>query len=244
MNALLKRMGTLETAPPWGMGAVILTFVGAFAAIIVGTFFGFAVFGEEVGYGLLAGWTISMGLTVALVLQTRRRDHEWLKLEPPITPLPLILFVAFGFAVAVDLIGLAVTRDTGLVLTAPELSNFGVMGVADWLFAIVFMVIAQPIAEELVFRGVALPALRGLLGAWAGLVVTALVYALFHLLAYPANPTYAPLVGFWIGLIQPFLAGIVIGAVRASTGSTRAAIIAHAAFGLFAVLKLVLLASG
>ncbi len=46
----------------------------------------------------------------------------------------------------------------------------------------------------------------------------------------------------WYGLILPMLSGLVFGAVRAGTGSTLAAIAAHAAFGLFALLKLLVIA--
>ncbi len=241
MTTLLKRIAQLEPAPPWTVGAVILTLIAAFIAIIMGTFFGFAVFDPEARYRDIAGWTVSMALIIALVWQTRHRDREWLRLKPPSTPLPLILFVAFGAAVATDLVGLAIT---GVVLPAAELVNFGAMGLIEWLFAIVFMLVAQPIAEELVFRGVAFPVVRTLFNAWGGLVISALLYALFHLLAYPISSDAPPAVGLWYSLLQPLIAGLVISAVRAATGSTRAAVIAHAAFGLFAVLKLFIVVTG
>lgn len=241
MASLLKRIAQPEAAPPWGAGAVIVTLVAAFAAIIVGTFFGMSLFGMEASYALIAGWTLSMALIIGLVLQTRRRDRDALRLAPSETPLPLILFVAFGCAVAVDLIGLAVT---GVVLPAAELINVSAPTLLDWLLVIAFMLIAQPIAEELVFRGMAFPVLRELFSTWGGLALSGLLYGLFHLLAYPLPAEAAPVVGLWYGLLQPLLAGLVIGAVRAYTGSTRAAMIAHAAFGLFAVLKLILVVSG
>lgn len=243
MNALLKRIGTLEAAPPWGIGTVIITFAAAFIAIIVGFTFGFALFPEEGGYREVAGWTLSMGLIVVMVWQTRRADRAWLKLAPPTTPLPLILFVAFGFAVAIDLIGLAVTGGSAVEIAASELANLVAPNVVGWLFAALFMLVAQPIGEELVFRGVAFPAIRALVGAWGGLIINALIYALFHLLAYPLSAQAAPAFSAWYGFFQPFLDGLVIAAVRAATGSTRAAIIAHAGFGVFALLKLFVLVS-
>lgn len=240
MNSLLKRIGTLEDPPAWGIGIVALTFGAAFVAIIAGTMFGYALLGSERA-GLVAGWTVSMVLIVVLVVQVVRRDRVGLRLQPTTTPIPLILFIGVGFAVTFDLIGLAAT---GVFAPAPELLAFDAraMSILDWLLAIAFMVMAQPIAEELVFRGVTFPVVRTLMGAWGGLIVAALLYALFHLLAYPAPVDTEPLTGLYYGLIQPFLAGIVIGAARAYTGSTRGAIVAHAAFGLFAVLKLLLLA--
>lgn len=235
MTALLKRIAQLDPTPPWSLGAALLTFVAAFVAIIVGTFFGISFFGVETSYALLVGWSFSMALIVALVLQTRRRDLPALRLAPPALPLPVILLIAFGFAVAIDLIGLAFT---GVALPALELLNLTAPGLLDWVFAILFMLLAQPIAEELVFRGVLFPTLRDAAGAWGGLALNALVYALFHLLAYPLSTAAPTEISLWYSLLQPFLAGVVIGAIRAHSGSTRAAIIAHAAFGLFALLKL------
>jgi membrane protease YdiL (CAAX protease family) len=240
MNSILKRITQVEAPPPWGMGAAALTFFAAFLAIIAGTLFAFSIFNEAARYREIIGWTISMALIVALVLQTRRSDRAALKLQPPDLPLPVILLIAFGFAVTIDLIGLAITRE---LRSAPELLNIGAPDALGWLFIIAFMLIAQPIAEELVFRGVLFPVLRTLTGAWGGLALSALVYGLFHLLAYPPAPGAPPVAGLWYGLAQPLLAGLVIGALRAYTGSTRAAIIAHAAFGLFALLKLFVVAS-
>jgi membrane protease YdiL (CAAX protease family) len=45
----------------------------------------------------------------------------------------------------------------------------------------------------------------------------------------------------WYGLLSPLIAGLVYGAVRLYTQSTRAALLVHAAFGLFALVKLLTL---
>lgn len=232
---LLARIGTVEAAPPWSLTTVALTVVVAFISIIIGTFVALAWF-EGQPFAALLGWVIGSTLTIVFVMQTTRRSRDALRLASSPTPLPFIMFICVGFAVFFDLIGLAVT---GAFLPVPELLALRERGALDWLLAIALMLVAQPAAEELVFRGVAFPALRAALGAWAGLVVTAGLYAVFHMLAYP--PDYlnaAPLVPVWYGLILPLLAGLIIGGVRAYTGSTSAAIAAHAAFGLFALLKL------
>ena len=66
----------------------------------------------------------------------------------------------------------------------------------------------------------------------------AAVYALFHLLTYPPNYLgFSGLTPIWYGLMLPFLDGLIISAVRAHTGSTRSAVAAHLAFGLFAIVK-------
>jgi membrane protease YdiL (CAAX protease family) len=237
-KSLLVKIGTLEPAPPWGLGAVALALVIAFAAVIVGSTVALALF-ENQPFLLLAGWTLGGIITIASVLQMRRRpeDRAALKLDKSGASLLFIMFLCIGFALLFDLIGLAIT---GAFLPKPELLGVDLQagGLAAWVFAIAFMLLAQPIAEELVFRGVAFPVLRTMLGAWLGLIACAALYAVFHLLAYP--PDYVGVTGItpiWYGLALPFLDGLIISAVRAHTGSIRAAVAAHIAFGLFALVK-------
>ena len=124
-----------------------------------------------------------------------------------------------------------------MYLNAVE-NNFPLLAVS-WLLAFILMVIAEPIAEELVFQGILLPALRNSLGAWGGYIVSAALFGLFHLMVY-SSPN-SDIVTLWYGLFLPFFAGLVFAAVRLYTGSTRAAVITHAAFGLFALVNLLTL---
>jgi membrane protease YdiL (CAAX protease family) len=164
-----------------------------------------------------------------------------LRLSSGTTPLPFVLFISFGAALILDLVGLAVT---GEFLPAPALLGVNLIngGLVSWLFAIGSLLIIQPISEELVFRGVAFPLLRSRLGAWFGLIAAAALSAMFHLLAYPIDYswTYGRDMGaanLWYMGLLPFFAAMVFGITRAVTGSTRSAMVAHAAFGLFALLK-------
>jgi len=100
------------------------------------------------------------------------------------------------------------------------------------------MVFAQPIGEELVFRGVLFPSLRMIFGGWGGLLVNALVYTAFHAAIYTANTVANGSTALWVSIGIPILHGLIFAAFRAYTGSTRAAIVAHAMFGLFAIVKL------
>lgn len=238
-KSLFARIATLEPAPPWGVGAALVTAVVAFILIVAATTIAL-VWLEGQPYAELAGWTLAGLIVILYVLQTRRRPEERaaLRLGAGGIPLPFVMFLCLGFALLFDLISLAIT---GEFLPSPELltANLRAGGALSWLFAIGFMLLAQPIAEELVFRGVAFPALRTAFGAWGGLVACAGLYAVFHLLAYPPNYTNVSAVTpLWYGLALPFLDGLIISAVRGYSGSTRAAMAAHAAFGLFAVVKL------
>jgi membrane protease YdiL (CAAX protease family) len=143
--------------------------------------------------------------------------------------------------VALDLLGLAVTRE---FLPVPELLrlNPNALGVIQWGFAIAFMVLVQPIAEGLIFRGILLPSVRVRLSGWSGVWVAAAISGAFHFLIYPPNyNSTSAITPIWYGLLVPLIQALLFGAVRAASKSTRAAIAAQIAFGLFAIVKLVTL---
>ena len=176
------------------------------------------------------------------VWQTRRKEREALRLSASASPILFVMFISLGLAIALDLVSLAVTHE---FTPGPELQFLdpNALGVLEWVFAILFMVILQPIAEELMFRGMTLPAIRTRLSAWGSIVVTAGITGVFHMLIYPMNSAMplSPLSPLWYGLLIPMIEAIIFGMVRTSTHSTRAAIAAHIAFGLFAVVKLLTL---
>jgi len=160
------------------------------------------------------------------------------------SPLQLTLFlmlIGVGLAMALDVI---TGRATGLFLPVPELlrpyQDFVLYqlppSLSTWILAVLFLVVLQPIAEELVFRGIVQSSLRESVGSWPGYLIAAGLSGAFHLMAYAAPP--GDFAATWYGLVSPFLAALIFGAVRIYTGSTRAAIITHIAFGVFAVVKL------
>ncbi len=239
--SFFARISAPEPAPPWSLTTALLTIAFAFVAMIVGSVVAL-VWAGDLSYTLLAGWTLGGILIAAFVWQTRRRQWDALYLIPARVPLVFVMFVTFGCAIGLDLLSLTLT---GEFLPKPELLalNLGSMGVFDWGFAIAFMVIIQPVAEGLVFRGVALPAVRTLLGTWGGMIVTAILAGVFHYLIYSPNyASAATITPLWYGLIVPIIEAAIYSLVRGYTGSTRAAMAAHLTFGLFAVIKLLALA--
>jgi membrane protease YdiL (CAAX protease family) len=245
---LLKRMTRLEPAPPWGGGTVILMIVSAFLLLIAGSFFALSWL-PATPESKLFGWGLGGVAIIALVtlrIRQKPEQREALRLRPSGTPLPFVLFIAVGFALAFDVLSLAITG--GAFLPAPELIGAEAQSsLVTYALAILVLVVLQPISEELVFRGYAFPWLRVSFGAWGGLLLASALSAFFHFLMFPpdyrsAYPDIGQFPMLWFGLALPFLDALVISATRAITGSTRAAIVAHAGFGLFAVLKLLALA--
>ncbi len=95
--------------------------------------------------------------------------------------------------------------------------------------AVASVVVLAPIAEELLFRGLLLRALRRKWGESAAITASAAVFAALHLL----DPGAA--------LVVPalFVAGVVMGVAACRRGDLGLAIAIHAGFNLTAVLALV-----
>jgi membrane protease YdiL (CAAX protease family) len=243
MNRLrnwLAAVSLPDTIPPWSLTSALVALTFAFVAMLVGVTVALVWTGDQ-DYTQLAGLTVGGVLIIAFIWQTRRRDRDALRLSTSPTPLLFVMFVSFGCALALDLLGLALTRE---FLPTPELQrlNPNALGAVQWIFGVAFMVVVQPIAEGLVLRGIVLPSARTLLSGWGGVLVTAALSGAYHYLLYP--PTYnttSAITPLWYGLIAPILAAVLFGAVRASSKSTRAAIASQIAFGVFAIVKLVML---
>jgi len=236
MSVLIQRLSALDPAPPWGIFSALNTVLVALVAIIAGSFIALTIVGET-AYTAIVASTIGLLLATGFVLVSRREpaEREALRLGDTDSRLFLVFLFALGMAILIDFIAVSAS---GLFLPVPELTGLLQRdpGIVGWLLAASFMLVVQPTGEELVFRGVFFPAARHALGAWGGLLICALVYALFHYIAYAAPDT-----NIIYALVSPLLAGLVLSGVRAYTGSTRAAILAHMAFGLFALLKLLFL---
>ncbi len=253
---LMKRIAAAEPIPPWGTWGAIGAMIASFAAIILGSAISIIIGDSQ--YTPLLGWSIGAGLTITFVWFTRRSLRYWSAVwngattnkndTPSAQSFFWYLLIGVGLAILLDLIGRGVV---GLLIPDAELLTlYGSVQLgqpilaASWIFVILFMVILQPIAEGLVFQGLLLPSLRATIASWPGFILSAVAYTMFHFVAYPVPATASNTALIWIGLIEPLVGGLIFAAVRVYTGSTRAAILTHMAFGLFAVVKLLTLVSG
>jgi membrane protease YdiL (CAAX protease family) len=114
----------------------------------------------------------------------------------------------------------------GLILKTPDVQN----PIKDWLndpaslaLTAVFAVLLAPLFEEMMFRGFILPLAIRSLGVAAGIVMTAIPFALMH------GPQYG---WSWRHLLLLAAAGSAFGWIRHFTGSTAAALITHSAYNL------------
>lgn len=147
-----------------------------------------------------------------------RYGHSWkaLGLAPTLhngAPLALAVFlasVAFVvlYSVAVNLLGLK-------GLTPPPLPTGLMETPQQRVAALLLIVVAAPVAEELFFRGFLLPPSIGRWGFWRGASLVSLLFAMGHL---------APGV-----LVPAFVAGLLLAWLYWRTHSLWNCVIAHAA---------------
>jgi membrane protease YdiL (CAAX protease family) len=88
----------------------------------------------------------------------------------------------------------------------------------------IFGSVVAPICEELVFRGFLQPLLVRSLGAFAGILATALPFGLLHFQEYGNS---------WRHVLLISLSGVAFGWMRQATGSTKAAAGLHSAYNAF-----------
>jgi membrane protease YdiL (CAAX protease family) len=90
------------------------------------------------------------------------------------------------------------------------------------LFAI-FVVMIGPLCEELAFRGFLMPLLMRSLGAYGGIVLTAVLFGAMHGYEYEWS---------WRHMLLISIVGVVLGWVKYDTGSTAGSTFMHATFNL------------
>ncbi len=234
---MFQKMLRQQPIPSWSYLAALTGLIVMFLAVVMGTTIADIVL-DDTQLTIVIGWCLGMALTIAYVIISRGEDVEDLRLNESNVRLPLVALLAFGMAILFDLLSWVFANDQ--LLASAELMRVDpqTMTVVGWLIVLIFLVILQPIAEEMILRGLMYPAFSAALGGRLGFVMTAVFHGMFHFLAYAPPPTDGRIM-IWYGLILPIMQGGVLTGVRAVTGSTRASIVAHAMFGVFALLKVI-----
>lgn len=245
--SLMQKLSLPETAPPpWRIitaaAAVLVTLVNligvgpALSSLLLGS-------AEPTPFLLMLGWTFGLALTLAYVLVNRRSSLEsWqaLRLHRGFLPTQIALLVGVAIALAVDL---AISLASGQFLPIPEIYGFQAQGLAGAVVAALLLVVAQPLAESLVFQAVLLPSLRSTVGPWGGIVVTSALFTLLHYAVF-FSPYQAAYSVFWHGLAYPLLTGFAFCLLKVYTGSSRAVIIGRVGAGLVFLLTALALVGG
>jgi membrane protease YdiL (CAAX protease family) len=94
-------------------------------------------------------------------------------------------------------------------------------GIAGLVASVVLVALVAPLAEELAFRGVLLPAFGGVWGMWPAIVVSAALYGAYHL-------------NLWL-LFPTMVLGAALGWLAWTRRSLWPAIVLHALYNAVAV---------
>lgn len=220
------------TAHRWSVGvAVGLTLLtGAitlFGGLVVGALNELAknLGLSESSYGILAGVVLSLtyvAIIGAVWLATRRAKVGFtsavgLRPAPLGATLGLGLGVAIGARVATGIYGAAIEA-LGVDLSGQEFDPTRLLPQNAWGIALTVLlaVVLAPVAEELVFRGVLLSALRDRWGDAFAIGVSSAVFAAAHVMPFAMPPI--------------FLLSLALGWMYVRTRTLWAPIAAHALF--------------
>jgi membrane protease YdiL (CAAX protease family) len=223
------------TAPPEVRPWRLLDAIAAFGGGIVGAFVGI-VAGEPYldDATLLFGVVIpaqSFGMLAVVALIARRRPPWRHALRWSIRPPDSIgLLIGAGIQIGAALVvGLLVDR-FGWELPTQDLVEQAteITGAGQWALLVAGVVVLGPIAEEVVFRGVALRGLETRYGRRIAVYVSAALFSAVHLLD-PAAIAAAPIF---------FVLGVVLGNEVIRTGRLGRAVAIHMGFNLITVVAL------
>ena len=163
------------------------------------------------GYGLLFG-------AVMAIFRVQYGRPFWRSLgwTPARVPFLLNLVLGFATAFAVGIVGhlIRVPPTTGPIMEMMK-------GPSALILVAIFGTTIAPLCEELAFRGFLQPLLVRSLGAIGGILLASALFGLLHFWEYGDS---------WRNSFEIGLAGAAFGCVRHLTGSTRPAVIMHAAF--------------
>jgi membrane protease YdiL (CAAX protease family) len=170
----------------------------------------------------------ALAVSVLYILISRRYDRPlWRSLGYTFQFRGAVLYAVVGPVLAISL-GIL-----GYALRTPPENPIRdlITDRASLIAVLVFAVLIAPIFEELVFRGFVFPLLARSLGSWLGIVVTAIPFALLHIVTYGL---------VWQTIVIVGLAGIVFGLARHQAGSTAASAMIHIGyngtlFGVFLI---------
>jgi len=179
---------------------------------------------QFIGYALLFG-------VLVVLFRTQYNRPFWHSLGWVTPRLPFFTIAASGVGLALAILLLGVLIRTPR--TESPLSEL-LKDPTSLVLVAIFGSVVAPVCEELMFRGFLQPLLVRSLGAFAGILATALPFGLLHFQEYGKS---------WRHVLLISLSGVAFGWMRQATGSTKAAAGMHSAYNAFQFV-LLLMAKG
>ena len=176
-------------------------------------------------------YVVELGTVASVIHHAGGRVREALGLRGPAAPGAWLAVAAVSAlaarAFATAYAGFMITMGWRLQGWDSDPTRFFPTGLVGSLMLVFVVVVAAPVAEEVVFRGVLLPSLSRWLGEGWGIAVTSIVFAALHLNAFSFVPV---LVVAWI-----------LALLYRRSGSLWVSIAGHAAFNALGILVVLLL---
>ena len=177
----------------WEVAAAALFawLVGALASVPVLALLGPDAGGPIGGAGLLAGIVSNTVTMIVLVLWLRAAHPHWVRIVgwpdrkravPELAVgagLGILVRIASGMVAAATVVVIEGASDRAVDLPTqidPDLSGWGIASFA------IFAVIAAPVLEEFIFRGLLFRSIADRSGFWPGAIVSATAFGAYHLL--------------------------------------------------------------
>jgi membrane protease YdiL (CAAX protease family) len=220
---------------PWSLIDFLLVFLGGLLGSGLFLGLGTLIGGEELTLVLaLAGQYVGH-LLVLWALARQREDLGFTVLGSDIRYLGFGLLLQLGLAILfLPLSNLLLPEGETAQDIAGAIS--GLETVPARVAAVLIAVVVAPVTEELTFRGVLLKVFKGR-SPRIVMVITALVFAAFHLIGLPADRF---LQSAAVVMPQLFIVGIVLAWVTLRSGRLGPAIFTHSGFNLLAALVLLI----
>jgi membrane protease YdiL (CAAX protease family) len=224
----------MQTSPRWPIGTTgalwlaFLLVIGHYLAMFgVGGILTIALGIEdrrEIWQAPLAAFIINIGVglfEIGLVLGVwmRRyarlsfRDAGWHGLA-----LRDVAYGVLGFALYATVVICVFAAETGFAEAIGDIAETIANYTPQQRGFFVLMGIIAAIPEETIFRGILQPTLQQKVGRWPGILLTAFIFAIYHVHFQFALPR----------VISHFCWGLILGALRERTGTLWAPAIAHA----------------
>ncbi|GAB4571596.1 MAG: hypothetical protein Kow0077_08690 [Anaerolineae bacterium] len=234
--SIIARIREEEAPPGWTLtAAIVLLMLYFIARVVMLAIVSMVLDSSAVAQGVISAMVTNVaGAATGVVVLVLIAGMLRRQISGPLMPalrlgrwpgsVLVLVIVSLGMAILVDFLPLLVQR-----ISLPVALQ-GMVGASlpVWLAAVVNLVIIGPLAEVTLVMGVLYPALAARMDNLRAVLLAALAYAVIQVFDTPSDLL------LWA---TAFLAGLYFAGLRGHQKSTRAAVIAAAMFGVFAVFK-------
>lgn len=147
-----------------------------------------------------------------------------------------LVYAGIAFLV-VPIIAIILESIAGQGASTPEQINAEGLSSAGRILTVLVAVVAAPIAEELVFRGILFRSVRDRRGFWWGAIVSSLLFGLVHFVPAPWQDTV---------LLQATMVftGLALAAIYEWRGNLLSCIVTHMSFNMVGVILILVVKEG